>query len=156
MDFSSIPSLETILGYSVGGVTVSAILIAIYKIIKWLKHNPIEKAVKLVTDAIVGKDINVDLTVIAEKKLNEIHNSLLSIIVKQKEEMQAQAVVMADMADIIANSKLASDSQKKALQTHTEAIRVYEAAKPKEIIKVKLEPINTTENVQKVYIPEAL
>ena len=31
MDFSSIPSLETILGYSVGGVTVSAILIAIYK-----------------------------------------------------------------------------------------------------------------------------
>ena len=41
-DFSAIPEIEAILNYSVGGLTVGAIiLIAIKKIINWLKNNNI-------------------------------------------------------------------------------------------------------------------
>lgn len=157
MDFSSIPYLETILGYTIGGVSIGAILLVVYKIIRWLKKNNLATAVERLSQLIIGKDINIDLTVIAEKKLSDIYNALIGIATRQEDKIKAQSIVLADMADIISNSKLASEEQKKALQSHTDIIRVYEAVKPKETIKVKLEPIKVTEEKQTAeFLPEEL
>ena len=120
MDFSSIPWLETALNYSVGGISVFAILVVATKIITWLKNNTLDGALKTFTETITGKDINIDLTVLAEKRLAEIKGALGEQILKQAEIIRAQSAVLTDIADVISKSKLVSEAQFKALQAHTE------------------------------------
>lgn len=156
MDFSQIPELEQILNYSIGGVSVFAIIVAVYKLIKWLKTNNVGTAVNAFSSQIVGKEISIDLSKLTKNEFTEVKNEIFDLKRELARTNEAQSVVIADMADILLQSKLASDEQRQNLATHTESIRKYEMVKPKQVISVKLEPVvlpkTVVSNEPKIYV----
>lgn len=162
MDFSVITNnLETILSFSVGGVSVAAILALALKGAKWLKNNSVEKAVDKVVDRLVGKEINIDLTTITKTEFAKIKQELLELVKSELEKetaaIQSQSKILTHLADIQLQRKtLLSEEQIKALQADTEAIRTHKQVKAKESINIVLEPIEVkekpkTEN-KKIYL----
>ena len=155
MDFSVITNnLETILGFSIGGVSVIAILSLVVKAAKWLKANSVEAAVNKVIEKLVGKDINIDLTAISKTEFAKIKADMLNLLKAELEKetaaIQAQSKVLTHLADIQLQRKtLLSDEQIKALQADTDGIRTHEQVKARESLNITLEPIEVKEAVKK-------
>lgn len=163
MDFSVIQAnLETILGFSFGGISVIAIISLAVKGIKWLKANSVEAAVNRVIEKLIGKDINIDLTAMAKTEFAKIKADLLNLLKteleKETEAITAQSKVLTHLADIQLQRKtLLSDEQIKALQSDTEAIRTHKQVEAKQSINIELKPIEAVKTVEtkvtkKVYL----
>lgn len=150
MDFSIVTeNIELILGFSIGGVSVITIVLAVVKVIKWLKHNTLEKALKKFTDMVIGKDINIDVTALVkeemQKILDSIQNQLNASSASIIETQNAQNAVLTDLADIQLKKKTTlSTEQINLLTAHTDSIRTHEAAPAKKTISVTLKPIEPT------------
>lgn len=145
-DFSTIPWLETALNYTIGGVSVLAIVVAVIKIAGWLKTNNLSSLVEEFKKAIVSKDIKVSLETIAIKQLAAIKAELLQQQKAENEEtreaLKSQSAVLTDIADIqLQRKSLLSKEQIESLSSHTEAIRTHKQVAANDTLVVSLDPV---------------
>ena len=153
MDFSQIEWLETALNWTVGGVSVFTILVIATKIIGWLKKNNLSALMQNFVETLTGKEINIDLTVLAEKKFAELNKKVEAELKDIETKINAQSNVLVDIADIVSGSKLASEAQINKIKQDSEPIRTSEPAPVREVVKIKLEPVSVTkEPKQKIYL----
>ena len=156
MDFTQIPWLETALNWTIGGVSIFTILVIATKIVGWLKTNNLSALMQNFVETIAGKEINIDLTVLAEKKFAELNKKVDAKLKSLDIKINAQSNVLVDIADIVSGSKLASEAQKGRIKQDSEPIRTSEPAPAREVVKVKLEPVKLQRELEntesKIYI----
>lgn len=157
-DFSAIPEIEAILNYSVGGLTVGAIVLIAVKIINWLKNNNITNALKEFTETVVGKDIGIDLTNITKQQFANLKTEIINVIREEViPEIKAGNIVAVDTAIMMTLSKLVTESQVEKTKTDCAVIEKGVGNPVREIISVKLEPVvipkaTTQKTEQEMYI----
>ena len=157
-DFSAIPEIEAILNYSVGGLTVGAIILIAIKIINWLKSNNLATAFKTFTDSIIGKDIGVDLTNITKQQFTNLKTEIIKVIREEViPEIKAGNVVAVDSALMLTSSKLITETQVEKTKRDCEIIEKGVGNPVRETISVKLEPVvmpkaTTQKTEQEMYI----
>lgn len=152
MDFNALWAIVEpyviMLATTVSGGLISSVAVKAFasKMIQRLNANfIIKKVTEGVVAALIGGELNIDITALVGDKLTELVNKITAEIVKRVEEQGIKidnvAKLTVSTADVIRNLKAASPEQQQRIDLNAEAIRVEAPAKPKEITKIKLTPI---------------
>lgn len=116
---------------------------------KWFKRNDINNLVNGFAKKITGSSITVDLTAVAEKKLDKIEKKLGAKVDAITQTIQDLKHLTALVGGALCNSKTLTQEQRAALKTAVDAVESGIACVEKdEPITLRLEPVVILEEIQ--------
>lgn len=112
--------------------------------ISFLERYDINDMASKVATQLSGKTLNLDVTAIAEKKMDKIEQTLNKKVMAISELLSRQSYALAKIGVAMARFKSLTDEERQGLQDAIKALDSnYTPSEPEEIITVKLEPIST-------------
>ncbi len=133
------------------GTIITAIAMGIIRTFlrKFTTKYDIDRMADKVAHKLVGNTINIDVTAIAEKRLNEIDDMLTAKLSAIEKETSSYKQLLARIGSSVSRFKALTDEEREALIAAVQELdKNYKPPKVAEVSTIKLMPIATEKKIE--------